>query len=166
MQNKLILPIIFLSKIAVSVFGWQWYNSHNRVYNLAIATGGSQGEYYAFAQALAKVVARSQPQIQIEVVEKGSLENLQLLEFDRVQLALIQNDTTVSPSTKAIASLFPEILHLIVSEESNINSFSELKGKRIALMPKGSGSYQLFWSLKCGCKGNKKTVPICTISKF
>lgn len=148
MQNKLTLPLIFISIITASIFGWQWFRSYNRVYYLAIATGGSQGEYYAFGQALAKVVARYEPQIQIEVIEtEGSLENLDLLNSNRVQLALIQSDTTVSPSIQAIATLFPEILHLIVTEESDINSFSELKGKRIALMPKGSGSYQLFWSL-------------------
>lgn len=148
MQNKLIFPLIFLSIITASIFGWQWFRSQNRVAVLAIATGSRQGEYYAFAQALAKVVARHQPQIQIEVIEtEGSLENLELLSNEKVQLALIQSDTIVSPETKAIATLFPEISHLIVTKESDINSFSELKGKRIALMPKRSGSYQLFWSL-------------------
>ena len=148
MQNKLIFLLICLSIITAGVFGWQWFQGQKRVYHLAIATGGSQGEYYAFAQALAKVIARHQPQIQLEVIAtEGSLQNLALLESDRVQLALIQSDTTLLPSTKVIASLFPEIFHLIVTAESNINSFSELRGKRIALMPKGSGSYQLFWSL-------------------
>ncbi|MDJ0572049.1 MAG: TAXI family TRAP transporter solute-binding subunit, partial [Pleurocapsa sp. MO_192.B19] len=148
MKNKLIFPLIFLSLITASSFGWQWFRSQNRIYTLVLATGDPQGEYYAFAQALAKVVARHQPQIQIEVIEtEGSRENLELLSDDRVQLALIQSDTIVSPSTKAIASLFPEISHLIVTKESDIDSFSELKGKRIALMPKRSGSYQLFWSL-------------------
>ena len=52
-----------------------------------------------------------------------------------------------SRCSRAIAPLFPEILHLIVTEESGIDSFSELKGKRIALMPQGSGSYQIFWAL-------------------
>ena len=148
MSNKLIFPLIFLSLLAASIFGWQWFRSQNGVYNLTIATGDPQGEYYAFAQALAKVVARHQPPIQIEVrATEGSVENLDLLEHNRVQLALIQSDTIVSPTTKAIATLFPEIAHLIVTKESDIDSFSKLKGKRIALMPKKSGSYQLFWSL-------------------
>ncbi|MDJ0651131.1 MAG: TAXI family TRAP transporter solute-binding subunit [Xenococcaceae cyanobacterium MO_188.B19] len=148
MSNKLIFPLIFLSMIAASIFGWQWFRSQNRVYTLTIATGSTQGEYYAFAQALAKVVARHQPQIQIDVLPtEGSLNNLELLKEKQVQLALIQSDTIVSPSTKVLASLFPEISHLIVTKESNIDSFSELKGKRIALMPKKSGSYPLFWYL-------------------
>ena len=148
MSTKLIFPLIFLSMIAASIFGWEWFRSQKRVDTLTIATGSTQGEYYAFAQALAKVVARHQPQLQIEVLPtEGSLNNLELLEKGLVQLALIQSDTVVSPSTKAIASLFPEISHLIVTEESNIDSFSELKGKKIALMPKKSGSYSVFWYL-------------------
>jgi TRAP transporter TAXI family solute receptor len=148
MQNKLVFPIIFLSIVMAGIFSWQWFRSQNRVYSLTIATGGKQGEYYAFAQALAKVIARHKPQIQLKVLEtQGSVENLELLESNQVQLALIQSDTTVYPSTRAIALLFPEILHLIVTAESQIDSFSDLKGKKIALMPKGSGSYQIFWSL-------------------
>ncbi|MFZ1029594.1 MAG: TAXI family TRAP transporter solute-binding subunit, partial [Limnoraphis robusta] len=45
------------------------------------------------------------------------------------------------------AFLFPEMFHLIATEQSKINLVSDLKGKRIALMPKGSGSYNLFWVL-------------------
>ena len=148
MRNKSIFLLIFVSIIAASAFGWLWFRSQNRIANLAIATGGKQGEYYAFARALATVIARHQPQIQIEVREtEGSLENVRLLESNEVQLALIQSDTSIPISTRAIAPLFPEILHLIVTEESEIDSFSDLKGKRIALMPEGSGSYQIFWSL-------------------
>ena len=148
MRNKFIFPLIFISIITASAFSWLWFRSQNRVYNLAIATGGKQGEYYAFAGALATVIAKHQPQIQIEVREtEGSIENVELLESNEVQLALIQSDTSISVSTRAIAPLFPEILHLIVTKESDINSFSDLKGKRIALMPEGSGSYEIFWSL-------------------
>ena len=148
MGNKFIFPLIFVSIITASAFSWLWFRSQNRVYNLAIATGGKQGEYYAFAQALATVITKHQPQIQIEVREtEGSIENIELLESNEVQLALIQSDTSIPVSTRAIAPLFPEILHLIVAQESEIDSFSDLQGKQIALMPEGSGSYQIFWSL-------------------
>ncbi|NEP60453.1 MAG: TAXI family TRAP transporter solute-binding subunit, partial [Symploca sp. SIO2G7] len=41
----------------------------------------------------------------------------------------------------------PEMFHLIASKDANINTLSDLKEKRIALMPEGSGSYNLFWPL-------------------
>jgi len=148
MHNKLAFPIIVLSIIMVCTFTVQWIRDQNRTYSLTIATAGKDGEYYAFGQALAKVVARHDTKIQIEVLEtEGSLQNLELLDRNQVQLAIIQSDIPMQPATRAIAFLFPEMFHLVATADSNINSVSDLKGKRIALMPKGSGSYALFWPL-------------------
>ncbi|MDJ0574057.1 MAG: TAXI family TRAP transporter solute-binding subunit [Xenococcaceae cyanobacterium MO_234.B1] len=148
MQNKLALPITLISIFMVFAFAWQWFREENRVHYLTIATGGKDGEYYAFARAFAQVIARHQPQIQIEVMEtEGSLQNQEFLRAKKVQLALLQSDTPLDSSTQAIAVLFPEMFHLIATTKSNINSVSDLKGKRVALLPKGSGSYQLFWPL-------------------
>ncbi|WP_448571757.1 TAXI family TRAP transporter solute-binding subunit [Trichothermofontia sp.] len=148
MQNRLILLILLLSLGASGVFTWQWLRDRQRVHTVVLATGGEEGEYYAFGQALAQVVARHQPQLQIQVkATEGSLQNQQLLEARQVDLAILQSDTLVSPKTEAIALLFPEVFHLIARRPSQIQSVSDLRGKRIALMPKGSGSYRLFWPL-------------------
>ncbi len=64
-----------------------------------------------------------------------------------VDLALVQNDTPVQRNVRAIAQLYPEMFHLIANQDANINTLSDLRGKRIALMPEGSGSYNLFWPL-------------------
>jgi TRAP transporter TAXI family solute receptor len=148
MQNRQAIPIILISIITASIFAiLSWRNPH-RIYHLTLATGGKTGEYYAFGQALAEVVAQHQPRIKIEVIETtGSLNNLELLYQNQAQLALIQSDSPIAPTVKAVAFLFPEIFHLIATTESEIQTVSDLKGKRIALMPEGSGSYQLFWPL-------------------
>jgi TRAP-type uncharacterized transport system substrate-binding protein len=39
------------------------------------------------------------------------------------------------------------MFHLLVRTEANIQTVADLRGKRVALMPEGSGSYQLFWPL-------------------
>lgn len=148
MQTKLTLPVVLLSIVMACAFAMQWIREQNQVYSLTIATGGNKGEYYAFGQALAKVVAKHQPHIQIKVLEtEGSLQNMEFLEKKKVQLAIVQGDTPVEPSVEAIASLFPEMFHLIAAANSDIQSIGDLKGKRVALMPKGSGSYALFWPL-------------------
>lgn len=148
MQTKLTIPVVLLSIVMALAFGAQWFREQNRVYSLTLATAGKDGADYAFGQALAKVVARHQPKIQIKVLEtEGSLQNMKLLEGEQAQLALVQNDTPVEPSVQAIASLFPEMFHLIAAANSDIQNVSDLKGKRVALMPKGSGSYALFWHL-------------------
>ncbi len=148
MQNRLILIILLLSLGASGVFTWQWLRDRQRVHTLVLATGGEEGEYYAFGQALAQVVARHQPHLRIEVrATEGSLQNQSLLAAGDVDLAILQSDTLMSPKTQAIALLFPEVFHLIARRPSQIQSVSDLRGKRIALMPTGSGSYRLFWPL-------------------
>ncbi len=41
---------------------------------------------------------------------------------------------------RAIANLFPEAVHLIVSRDSGIENVADLRGKKISLGPKGSGT--------------------------
>lgn len=148
MQSRLLLPILVFSIVAAIASAVRLFREQNRVYQLTLAAGSETGEYYAFGQAFAEVVARHKSKIQIEVLTtNGSLENMQLVADQSVQLALVQSDTPVEPSIRAVAQLFPEVFHFIVGVDSDIQQLSDLKGKRIALMPEGSGSYNLFWPL-------------------
>lgn len=137
------------SILMVIIFATLWFKNSKRFYTLILATGEKTGQYYAFGEALSKVVNNHNNRIQIKVLEsKGSQENLTLMKQKDVQLALIQSDTAVNNSTRAVSFLFPEVFHLIVRQDSQINDISDLEGKRIALMPKGSGSYKMFWKLQ------------------
>jgi TRAP transporter TAXI family solute receptor len=148
MQSKFAIPVIAVSIVTAVIFGFQWVRGQQQVTELVIATGGKDGEYYAFAQAFATVVNRHQPKIRIAVLAtEGSRQNLSLLDQRQVQLAIVQSDTTIQNSVQAVASLFPEVFHLIAQPNSGIRQVGDLHGKRVALMPKGSGSYNLFWSL-------------------
>jgi uncharacterized protein len=148
MKVKFALPVLAISIVAAIAFSVQWTRQQRQIHNVVIATGTLDGEYYAFAKALAIVVARHQPKIRITVLPtKGAQQNQELLEQKRVEMAIVQSDTPPQSSVRAVAYLFPEVFHLIVSEKSGIEKMSDLKGKRVALMPKGSGSYSLFWSI-------------------
>lgn len=147
-QSKFTLPIVVLSIVAAVTFTVLLIREQSRIYYLTLATASQDGEYYAFGQALAEVVARHQPHIRIKVLEtEGSQQNMYFLERHWVQLALVQSDTPVQPSIQAMALLFPEMFHLVAATEANIQSVPDLRGRRIALMPEGSGSYALFWPL-------------------
>ncbi|MEL7037873.1 MAG: TAXI family TRAP transporter solute-binding subunit [Cyanobacteria bacterium J06592_8] len=148
MQKKLTFPLIVIGISLLSVGTLLLLRNPNKVHQLTIATGGKDGEYYAFSQALSEVVARHKPEIQIKVIEtEGSKQNLELLKSKDADLALIQSDYSIPSSTKAVAFLFPEMFHLIATRQSGIENVSDLRGKRIALMSEGSGSYNLFWFL-------------------
>ncbi len=146
--RKAALPVALLSIVMMGIFAVAWFRDRNQVQTLVIATGGKSGQYYAFGKALANVVAKHQSRIRLEVRESdGALQNEQLLHEKKVDLALIQSDTPISPNVKAVSFLFPEMFHLIARKDVRIDDVDDLRGKRIALMPKGSGSYVLFWVL-------------------
>jgi TRAP transporter TAXI family solute receptor len=145
MQSKFAIPIVVLSVLGAIAFAVQWTVEQRRVHHLTIATGNSDGEYYAFATALSNVVAAHEPKIQIRVLATdGSRQNAQLLADGDADLGIIQGDTSLDPSVQAIAYLFPEIFHLIAAPDANIQQFTDLRGKRVAIPPKGSGSYAVF----------------------
>ncbi len=145
MQNKFLLPVALLSVVLIGVFGWEVHKDTQRVHELTLATGSKTGYYYPFGQAIAELVFQQNPRLRIKVLEtEGADDNMRLLQANEAQLAIAQNDTVAVSQARVIASLFKEVFHLIVSEQSGIQSVSDLKGKHIALRAKGSGSYSSF----------------------
>jgi len=146
MQNKFLVPVAVLSVVLIGAFGSNLHQDKQQVHELTLATGTKTGTYYPFGKAMAEVVMQQNPRLRIKVVEtQGAEENMGRLQANQAQLAIVQNNTAPLPEARVIASLFKEIFHLIVSEQSGIQSVSDLKGKNIALMAKGSGSYSSFW---------------------
>ena len=118
---------------------------------LVIAAGSHTGEGFELAEAIAEVTRRYHPRYEVEVVETaGSVESLRLLEEGRVQLATIQADMTPPPSARLVAPVFPDVYQLVVrrgADEASIRSVADLRGRRIALPPAGSGQVASFWNL-------------------
>lgn len=131
-QNKQLIWVgVILSIVTGGILAYHLYKEQTKIYTLTIATGGKTGEYYAFGDALAQVVAKHQPRIQIKVLEtSGSTENEELIETNEVDLAILQADTSVDSSTQAITFLFPEMFHLIADVDAKIDSVSDSKGKK------------------------------------
>jgi TRAP transporter TAXI family solute receptor len=116
----------------------------------AIAAGAEHGQYLRFAKALvdgARVRA-------IPLVTHGGEENLRLLRAGKVSVALAQGDAALEAyegkgafaadgpqaSLRAIGSLYPEPVHVLVRDADPARSVSELRGKRIAVGERGSAS--------------------------
>ncbi|EDX86128.1 TRAP transporter solute receptor, TAXI family, putative [Synechococcus sp. PCC 7335] len=140
--------LVGVSIAATVVCAGLWLRTRNQVHHITFATGGETGEYYAFGRAIAQVTQKHAPNIQIEVVASvGSAQNMDSVQRRTADLALVQSDTPVQPAVTAVAQLYPEMFHLIARKTANVQTLRDLQGKRIALMPVGSGSYQLFWPL-------------------
>ncbi|HEV3007866.1 MAG TPA: TAXI family TRAP transporter solute-binding subunit [Burkholderiales bacterium] len=116
----------------------------------AIAAGAEHGQYLRFAQALSDIKGSRT----VALVTLGGEENLRLLREGKVSLALGRGDAALQAyegkgnfaaegpysSLRAIGSLYPEPVHVLVRAESAFESVSDLKGLRVAIGQKGSAS--------------------------
>lgn len=125
-----------------------------RMDQTTILAGGPPGGAYA---NVAEVIARAlsgRDQGLAAVATEGSLDNLERLRKGSVGLALVQSDLAAlahagrgpfagqPPMTglRALASLFPEALHLVVRADAGIDHIHDLAGKRVDIGLPGSGT--------------------------
>ncbi|MCS6959924.1 MAG: TAXI family TRAP transporter solute-binding subunit [Pseudanabaenaceae cyanobacterium SKYGB_i_bin29] len=135
------LGVITVSVIGATIGFIIWQNRPRRV---RIAAGNTTGESYIIAQALAQVVKANYPRFTIEVVETaGTSDSLKRLQAGEVSFAAAQADIPAGDRARLVANLYTDYAQLLVPDKSPIRGFGDLKGKRIALQPKG-GQYDTF----------------------
>jgi uncharacterized protein len=89
-------------------------------------------------------VERHYPTIRITLLETGgTVENLQMLESGRAQLAAAQSDILPGPAARVVTVLYDDMFQLLVPKDSPLQSVVQLRGKRIALAQSG-GQFQSF----------------------
>lgn len=116
----------------------------------ALAAGPEHGQYLRFAQALPDATTVAV----IPLVTRGGEENLRMLREGKVQFALSQADAALdayegkgnfaeaTPHTtlRAVGSLYPEPVHIIVRADSSFATVADLTGRRVNVGPAGSAS--------------------------
>ena len=119
---------------------------------LIIAGGSADGEYARVAPLLAAEIIATGTRARA-VASGGSNENLRLLRAGKVDVALAQNNVAAQAllgtepfaelgpyyDLQALASLFPEPVHIIVAAGSDITGLKDLIGKRVDIGIRGSG---------------------------
>jgi len=120
---------------------------------VSIATGGTSGTYYPVGGAIAKVLNENIDNINASAQSTGaSVTNTRLIYNEEVELAILQNDIASYAvngenqfegnqvnNMKGIAALYPEVIQIIVRDDSGIESIADLKGKSVAVGAPGSG---------------------------
>ncbi|MEM7694414.1 MAG: TAXI family TRAP transporter solute-binding subunit [Pseudomonadota bacterium] len=132
--------------LGVVVGGALWYvfAENGTGTALRISSGTEGGTYRAFADAMSRSFTQESATPIIVMGSAGSNQNAARLAADEADLGLIQSDTAVEPGISVVARLFPEAFHLVAREGSGIEGVADLRGKRVGLMPQGSGSNALF----------------------
>jgi TRAP transporter TAXI family solute receptor len=126
---------------------------------VTIAAGSVDGVYYPIAGAISRITSETKSlNIRATVASSGgSLANVKLMRAGEADFALLQNDVAyyayngVGPepfvgkpvkSLVGVFSVYPEAVHLVATHASGVKSVRDLKGKRIAVGPKGSATEQ------------------------
>ncbi len=138
--------------LAVIVGGFLTYRSVSKAdarHRLVIATGSEAGTYHALGMALARILESEGAIESAEVLATdGSVANMRLiggLNDQAADLAFVQSDTRISPLARLVTPLYDEVLHILVATrlESQIRTVEDLRGRRVAAGPAGSGTRQL-----------------------
>jgi TRAP transporter TAXI family solute receptor len=143
--NLYLLLILVLIGTAAALF--LIYEDQRRTV-LVVAAGARTSEGFQLVEAIATVVNRHHPNVQLDVIETGgSLDNSRLIENGHVDLATLQADSTSSGGARLVAHLYPDAYQLIARADASIRTVADLRGKTIALPSKGSAGFTSFWFL-------------------
>jgi TRAP transporter TAXI family solute receptor len=120
-----------------------------------VATGPAGGEYARFVESLRP---RGAPWSVSHANTHGSVANALMIDSGEARYALVQSDVAAAAVTgqaafasygplrhlRAVAALFPEPVHVVIRSDDadSIGSVSGLRGKRIAVGSRGSGTRQ------------------------
>ncbi|KKM10221.1 hypothetical protein SY88_14830 [Clostridiales bacterium PH28_bin88] len=121
---------------------------------LLFATGGTAGTYYPLGGAIAQVWNSNYDKVNVTVQASGaSVENIRLLDSKDADLALAMNNIAddaykgvgsfkegAKKNFLAVGVVYPEIMQGFVAADSDIQTIADLKGKKVAVGPTGSGT--------------------------
>ena len=110
--------------------------------SFVLATGSEQGAYFAFGRQYQERLRESGIEVEV-LVTAGSLENLDLLEAGRADVAFVQGGTVEKPAPEqltGLASLYYEPLWVFLRKGVGAERLSDLAGHRIQVGNAGSGT--------------------------
>lgn len=124
------------------------------VIQLSFSTGGTAGTYYPLGGAIANVWSEKIEGVQVTIQPSGaSVENIRLLGNGEADIVMAMNNIADDAwngkgafegkpikNFRAVGVVYPEIIQGVAVKESGIKTVADLKGKRVALGPVGSGT--------------------------
>jgi TRAP transporter TAXI family solute receptor len=123
---------------------------------VTIGTGGQTGVYYVVGQSICKLVNRGKAEHNIKCTAPstgGSVANLNAIKAGDMDMGVAQSDWQyhayngtskfedqgANPDLRAVFSVHPEPFTVIARVDAGINTFDDLKGKRVNIGNPGSG---------------------------
>ncbi|WP_083934350.1 TAXI family TRAP transporter solute-binding subunit [Nocardiopsis baichengensis] len=125
--------------------------------DLTLGTGSTGGTYYPLGGEIAQIWSDNIEDVNVSTQATGaSVENMRLLDGGELDVAMAINgvaaDAVDSEGDFAdepiengddvfmIGNVYPEVLQIVASEDSGIETVEDLEGKRVDVGPPGSGT--------------------------
>jgi uncharacterized protein len=153
-HSKLIFTVILVMVIGL-VFALGPVGAAKRRY-VSIASGWVTGAYFPMAGAISRIAWKHLKDQGIKVTAESSgasVANSKLIGAGDTDFAILQNDIASYAhygkkgmfdepikNLLGVCTLFPEHVQLVARTDSNINTVADLKGKKVAIGPVGSGT--------------------------
>ena len=118
---------------------------------VTIATGGASGPYNIIGTSLAERYSSEFGVSSKTQTTGASVENVNLMKQEKIEMAFVMSDVLSEAvegvgnfdekidNISQIAALYPNFVQIVTTEQSGIDSFEDLKGKRIAVGAQNSG---------------------------
>ena len=168
-MNKSYISI--LAFIIAILSSFTLYGQENDKYNAnlikkiySMGTASVDGTYYPLGNAISRLFGKKiKKLVVIPEPTAGSLANIDFMRKKRIDLSLIQSDVAWKAyhnynfkDLRVLASLYSEKIQIVVRADSDIKRIEDLKGKKIAVGEKYSGSAVGATQIleACGLKSN------------
>ena len=135
---------------------------------LVFSAGPTGGSWTPMAAATAEVVKKKFPEIELLVEPGAALVNMEKMRNDKTDLGWSM--TTVVADARAgtgswkgkqtdkpmfVANYYPNVWQLVVPQSADVRKLEDLKGKAVALPPRGNTSLAEGWELLLRVAGMK-----------
>jgi TRAP transporter TAXI family solute receptor len=136
--------------------------------SLTFSAGPTGGTWTPMAAATAEVIKRKYPELDVLVEPGAALVNMEKIRTDKADIGWSM--TTVTADARAgvnswkgkqtdkplfIANYYPNVWQLVVPLDAPIRKVEDLKGKAVALPPRGNTSLSEGWELLLRVHGMK-----------
>lgn len=124
---------------------------------MTMATGSTGGTYYPLGSEIAQIWSDNIEGVNVGTQSSGaSVENMRLLDQGENELVMAINGVAANAvdgaadfsdeplsnpgDVRMLGNVYPEVLQIVATEESGIETIEDLEGKRVDIGPPGSGT--------------------------
>jgi len=125
-----------------------------QIRRMTLATGPVGGVYYVLGGGMANVISKNVPQTEVtSELTQGSVDNCRLVHMGKTDMAMTMADIAYDAfmgagrfkdmgkaQIQTLFVIYNNYLHTVAAEGRGINTFFDLKGKRVSTGSPGSGS--------------------------